>query len=142
MTEAAAAQDNETQAPRPWAHGLFYWNELMTHDGDRARKFYANTLGWTYEPFPMEGGGTYWVAESGPETVGGIFVMTAPEMADVPECWMSYIAVDDVDARVAKALAAGATLVRPVFDMPKVGRIALLHEPGGAVIGWMTPANG
>lgn len=140
MTDAAAAQDNPE--PRPWAHGLFYWNELMTHDGDRARKFYTDTLGWTFDPFPMEGGGTYWVAKSGPETVGGIFVMGGPEMADVPECWMSYIAVDDADARVEKAIASGATLIRPVFDMPKVGRIALLREPGGAVIGWMTPANG
>ena len=30
MSDAAAAQDNETQSPMPWAHGLFYRNELMT----------------------------------------------------------------------------------------------------------------
>ena len=59
MSDAAEAHVNETQTPRPWAHGLFYWNELMTHDGDRARKFYADTLGWTYELFPMADGGTY-----------------------------------------------------------------------------------
>ena len=54
---------------------------------------------------------------------------------------MSYLAVDDVDARVKKAQAAGATLMRPIFDVPGVGRIAILKEPGGAGIGWMTPAN-
>ncbi len=73
---------------------------------------------------------------------GGIFAMTAPETSDVPECWMGYIAVDDVDARVEKARASGTTIVRSAFDMPKVGRIAILREPGGAVLGWMTPSDG
>lgn len=140
MSDAAAAKDAE--ALRPWAHGLFYWNELMTHDGTRATAFYADTLGWTFEAFPMADGGTYWVAKSGSETAGGIFVMTGPETADVPEHWMSYIAVDDVDARVEKALADGASLMRPVFDMPEIGRIALLREPGGAAVGWLTPTSG
>ena len=52
---------------------------------------------------------------------------------------MAYIAVDDVDARMKKAQAAGAQLMRPIFDIPGVGRIAVLEEPGGAGIGWMTP---
>jgi hypothetical protein len=54
---------------------------------------------------------------------------------------MAYLAVDDVDARVKKAQTAGATLMRPIFDVPGVGRIAILREPGGAGIGWITPAN-
>ena len=58
----------------------------------------------------------------------------------MPEFWMAYIAVDDVDKRVAKAKKAGATIVREPFDVPGVGRIAILKQPGGAGIGWMTPA--
>jgi predicted enzyme related to lactoylglutathione lyase len=54
---------------------------------------------------------------------------------------MPYLAVDNVDARVNKATAAGAKLMRPLFDVPGVGRIAILREPGGAGIGWMTPAR-
>jgi hypothetical protein len=27
----------------------------------------------------------------------------------------------------------------PIFDVPDVGRIAMLREPSGAGIGWMTP---
>jgi hypothetical protein len=52
---------------------------------------------------------------------------------------MPYLAVDDVDARAKKATAAGATLMRPLFDIPGIGRIAILREPGGAGVGWMTP---
>jgi predicted enzyme related to lactoylglutathione lyase len=31
--------------------------------------------------------------------------------------------------------------MRAPFDVPGVGRIAMLQEPGGAGIGWMTPAR-
>ena len=37
-------------------------------------------------------------------------------------------------------MKAGARLIKPIFDVPCVGRIAILMEPGGAGIGWMTPA--
>jgi predicted enzyme related to lactoylglutathione lyase len=126
--------------PRPWTHGSFHWNELMTHDAEKAKAFYEKTLGWTFEAMPMPDG-TYWVAKMDGEYVGGLFPLTAPQFAGVPEGWMAYIAVDDVDARVKKAQAAGATLMRPIFDVPNVGRIAILREPGGAGIGWMTPVK-
>jgi len=49
------------------------------------------------------------------------------------------VAVDDVDASVAKAKKAGGKLMRPIFDVPDVGRIAILMQPDGAGIAWMTP---
>ena len=38
-------------------------------------------------------------------------------------------------------MKAGAKLVMPIFDVPDVGRIAMLLEPGGAGVGWMTPVG-
>jgi hypothetical protein len=118
-------------------HGQFCWNELMTRNVEQAKKFYGDTIGWSFEGMPMPNG-TYWVAKVGDKPVGGIFDISGPEFGPVPECWMSYIEVDDVDARVAKAVKAGAKIMKPAFDIPKVGRIAILMEPGGAGIGWMT----
>jgi uncharacterized protein len=123
-----------------WSHGSFYWNELMTRDPEKAKKFYASAIGWTFEAMPMPDG-TYWVAMAGNVPVGGLFPLTSPQFDGVPESWMSYLAVDDIDARAKKAQAAGATLMRPIFDVPGVGRIAILKEPGGAGIGWMTPSK-
>ena len=122
------------------AHGNFHWNELMTRDVEKAKKFYGSTIGWTFDGMPMPTG-TYWVAMMGDKPVGGLFALSSPQFDGVPESWMAYLAVDDVDARVAKATAAGAKLMRPIFDVPGVGRIAILTEPGGAGIGWMTPVN-
>jgi uncharacterized protein len=123
-----------------WSHGTFHWNELMTRDVERAKKFYQTTIGWSFDAMPMEQG-TYWIAKMGDRPVGGIFPLPSPQFDGVPESWMSYLAVDDVDARVKKATAAGAKLMKPVFDVPNVGRIAILAEPGSAGIGWITPAN-
>jgi predicted enzyme related to lactoylglutathione lyase len=125
----------------PTPHGKFYWNELMTRDVEKAKKFYAEATGWSFEAMPGDGGGTYWIAKMGNEPVGGLFDISGREFKGVPESWIPYIAVDDVDARVKKATKAGAKVMKPAFDVPGVGRIVMLLEPGGAGIGWMTPAS-
>ena len=122
------------------SHGTFYWNERTTRDVESVKKFYAGTMGWNFDGVPMPGG-TYWLAKMNDEPVGGIFDISGHEYDGVPEGWMSYIAVDDVDARVAKAVKAGAKLMKPVFDVPGVGRIAILMQPDGAGVGWMTPVE-
>lgn len=121
-------------------HGLFHWNELMTWDTEKAKAFYAETLGWGYEAFPMEQG-EYIVCKAGDKVAGGIMEMK-PEMGfdGIPDNWFSYIAVDDVDARVAKVAAAGGEVMRPPFDVPEVGRIAIVKDKVGGVVGWITPA--
>ena len=121
-------------------HGKFHWNELMTRDVERAKAFYENAIGWTFNGMEMPEG-TYWVAMVGEEPAGGMFEMKGADFEGVPDHWMAYLAVDDVDACVAKATADGATIMRPPFDVEGIGRIALLKEPGGAAIGWMTPAK-
>ena len=30
--------------------------------------------------------------------------------------------------------------MRPIFDMPGIGRSAILNDPTGAGLGWITPA--
>ena len=122
------------------AHGTFCWNELLCRDVERAKKFYQDTIGWSFQSMSTPtGGGIYWCAVQNGRSVAGIFPLVSPEFDGVPESWMSYLAVDDVDKRTAKATAAGAKLMRPIFDVPGVGRIAILKEPGGAGVGWMTP---
>jgi hypothetical protein len=31
--------------------------------------------------------------------------------------------------------------MRPIFDIPDVGRVAILMEPGGAGVAWITPSQ-
>lgn len=122
-------------------HGYFHWNELMTRDAEKMKNFYADAVGWTFDGMDMGNGQTYWVAMVGETPVGGMFTMAGADFEGIPEHWMPYLAVDDVNAAVEKAKAGGATVMREPFDVPGIGRIAILREPGGAVIGWMTPVD-
>lgn len=121
-------------------HGNFHWNELNTRDVETAKRFYEKTIGWTFNGMPMPQG-TYWIAMAGDKPVGGMFDTASVGMPEMPEHWLSYVAVDDVDSRCKKAKQAGATIVREPFDVPEVGRIAILKQPGGGMIGWITPAS-
>jgi predicted enzyme related to lactoylglutathione lyase len=84
--------------------------------------------------------GTYWIIKNGAERAGGIFNLDEMKGCEkIPEHWLSYVAVDDVDARYKKALAAGAKEGRAPFDIPNVGRIAILQQPSGGTVAWITP---
>jgi uncharacterized protein len=141
QTAAKPRSRKAAKARRSWAHGNFHWNELRTRDAECAKAFYATTIGWTFEAASTPDGQPYWVAMLDGKPVAGLFPLSSPEFDDMAESWMSFLAVDDVDARVTKAIKAGAKLVMPVFDVPNVGRIAMLREPGGAGVGWMTPVD-
>lgn len=125
------------------AHGTFHWNELMTRDVEGAKDFYGQTLGWTYDDMPMPFG-SYTVIRHGDAYVGGMMAISPDDahFEGVPNHWMAYISVDDVDARVARAEAAGATVISKPFDVKDVGRIAIVKQPDDAVIGWITPVPG
>ena len=120
-------------------HGSFFWNELNTHDAEAAKAFYGETLGWTFKGTPTPFG-TYWLAIAGEIPVGGIFPMDAPHFAGVPNHWLAYIAVDDVDARLKKVAAAGGQVMREPMDIPDVGRFGLVKDATGAMIALITPA--
>jgi uncharacterized protein len=121
------------------AHGHFVWNELLTDNVEKAKAFYAATIGWTFDPMPMAKGGTYWVAKHDGKPVAGIMDMTCDLPPGIPPHWFAYLEVDDVDARLPQAVAAGARVQKEPFDIPGVGRIAILADATGAMMGWMTP---
>ena len=123
-------------------HGHFHWNELMTRNREAAKAFYAETLGWTYDAFPMADGGDYAVCMMNGQPVGGMLeIKPGTGLDDVPDCWFAYIAVDDIDARLEKVAAAGGAVERPAFDVPGVGRIAIVRDKAGSSIGWITPGT-
>ena len=123
-------------------HGHFHWNEMNTWNVDGAKEFYGRTLGWSYEQFPMADGGDYTVCMADGEPVAGLFELrTGQGMDEVPNHWFAYIAVDDIDARIGTVGAAGGAVLREPFDVPGVGRISIVRDTTGAVVGWITPAE-
>ncbi len=122
------------------SHGSFAWNELMTNDVEKAKAFYAKTIGWSIEEMPMPSG-TYWLAKLDGKPVAGMMAMAGTVPPGTPPHWFAYLEVDDVDARLKKVAANGGKVVREPFDIPGVGRIAILADATGAMLGWMTPKH-
>ncbi len=123
-------------------HGSIHWNELNTHDVEKAKAYHTKTFGWTFETVPMEEG-AYHVAWLDGEMVAGVFDLSLiPEMADMTAHWLTYLAVDDVEATVQKTKDQGGQVYRAPWDVPGVGRIAILAEPSGAGFGVMKPEPG
>ncbi|NNG03749.1 MAG: VOC family protein [Inquilinus sp.] len=114
--------------------GAFSWCELRAADAEAAKKFYTEVLGWETEAMEMPDG-VYTVLKAGGQPVGGIMANPAP--GALPH-WMSYVTVDDVDKRIEKAQAAGGELLMPAMDVPGVGRMATIADPGGAAISIIT----
>ena len=116
---------------------MFNWNELMTKDVAKAKAFYGATLGWTFSDMPMQAG-AYTLAHSGPAMVGGVMDMTGVTPPGAPPHWFAYIEVDDVDHRVGLVVENGGKVLRPPFNIPNVGRIAIIADAVGAAVGLMT----
>lgn len=124
-------------------NGKVIWNELNTRDVEGAKTFYAAVCGWTFDSMPMaDGASNYVIAKAGDEMAGGFFdLKDLPELEGVPAHWLTYVGVDDVDAAARETEAQGGCVRRPPWDIPGVGRIAIVQDSTGAVLGLMTPSE-
>lgn len=109
---------------------------LIVRGGARALAFYAKALG-AKERFRLDMGGKLGHAEI---EIGDSVVMLADEFPEMdcrspqafggtPVSLMVY--VEDVDARIKQAVAAGAKLIRPVQDQFYGDRSGVLLDPFG-----------
>ena len=113
--------------------GQFGWNELLSTDVEASKNFYTGLFGWTPAPGPTP---DYTVFMHGEKYAGGLMKTPQPGM---PAQWLSYVVVENVDASAAKVAALGGQVMAPPFDIPNVGRIAVILDPQGASIGLFQP---
>ncbi|WP_250287693.1 VOC family protein [Streptomyces atroolivaceus] len=119
--------------------GEFCWMDLKTHDPSGTAAFFSAVLGWD---FAVDGNDWREAVKvsAGGHRIGGVSDLTGPLYpAGLPAHIAFYLAVEDVDAAMDRALGAGARLVLAPFDAGDQGRIATLIDPVGAVFSlWRT----
>lgn len=120
-----------------YPNGVPSWVDLATPDPAAAKAFYGELFGWEYEDIPTgEPGATYTMARrNGLEAVGMMQLSEQMAQAGMPPAWSSYVAVDDLDATVTKVGPAGGRVLQPPMDVMEAGRMAVVSDPTGAVIG-------
>ena len=122
------------------SHGNIHWTEYVSADVGASKKFFTEVVGWEINEMPMPNG-PYNICMAGGVPVAGIMGVEQIEADhEIHPHWMTYIAVDDVDAAAANVSGAGGNVIRAPFDIPGVGRIAIITDPGQGVCGIMTPA--
>lgn len=123
-----------------YAPGTPCWIDLGTPDQDAAGEFYGALFGWElHEDENAEQTGGYRTAQLDGKAVGG--VMKLMQEGQHP-AWMTYVAVEDADATVARAREAGGNVIVEPMTVLDYGRMAILADPTGAVIGiWQPGVN-
>jgi predicted enzyme related to lactoylglutathione lyase len=112
----------------------FIWYELMAQDPAAAQDFYTAVVGWRASDAGGPNSGYRILSSEG----GGVGGIAALPLGARPG-WFGYVAVPDTDAAAAKIESAGGKVLRAPDDIPRVGRFAVVADPGGAAFMLLTP---
>jgi predicted enzyme related to lactoylglutathione lyase len=109
-------------------HGAFCWAELNTRNMEAAQKFYSDVFGWSWSGSPE-----YSEYTLGGRTIGGAMPMTPDRFPpEVPEHWLVYFAVDDINATIAKIKDLGGTVMMDPMSAGDTGTFTVAMDPQGA----------
>jgi uncharacterized protein len=117
--------------------GTFCWADLATTDPAGAKAFYGELFGWEAEDMPAGGGATYTMLRLDGDYVCALYGMD-PERGG-PPYWFSYVSVEDADATASTARELGGVVHGEAFDVLDSGRMAVIQDPTGAVVGAWQP---
>lgn len=107
------------------------WVDLSTPDLPRATEFYTKVLGWSYEDTGPEFGGYHLAL-----TRAGVAAGIGPQQSgETPSAWTVYLATDAVDAHTQQLVERGSSLLFGPDEVGPFGRMALIRDPHGAVVG-------
>jgi predicted enzyme related to lactoylglutathione lyase len=114
------------------ANPVVHW-EIGGRDLDALAEFYKALFGWEPASFDPD----YRLVDLG-EGVGGGLMRCRDDM---PSYVTIYIAVDDLEATLAKVEELGGKPLLPPTPIPGVGAFALFQDPEGNTIGILHPST-
>jgi hypothetical protein len=118
----------------------FIWYELMTPDLDAAKAFYDAVVGWNIEAQSQFPNGYRMIGRSDGGFAGGVLPLNDEmQQHGARPTWLGYLYVDDVDATAAAVERAGGKTFMAPFDIPNIGRVAMVADPSGAPFYIMKP---
>lgn len=115
--------------------GTTVWQELEAPDAAGLAEFYEAVLGWRLE---LDGDRGRFTKDG--DLVAGLAL--APDLPSERIGWRCYLGADDLDAAVARAVAAGATVQTADKRIGIPGHASELTDPFGAWFGLAQPDAG
>lgn len=138
---AQNSKENVMKVVKSFPDGIFGWVDLSTTDVAGAKAFYSALFGWDFVDPPAEGP-EYYMAQIEGYNVAGMGPLP-PDMAagGFPPAWFCYVKHSDIDAVIERATAAGGQVMMPAMDILDSGRLGMIQDPTGAVLGLWQPQN-
>ena len=116
-----------------YAPGSPSWADLLSHDGQAAKDFYTALFGWEFQDHPAGPDMTYTMYTHNGQAACAS-AEAGPGQENLPPHWSVYVTVDDLEAAVERAKAAGGTVVFDPMDVLDVGRMAIIQDREGAFL--------
>ncbi len=130
-------EGDDSSEHHPGGEGSVHWVELHSQNVDADIAWLTQAFGFETSAMDMPDG-PYTILKDGDDMRGGV---VASREKDAPSMWLTWVDVADVDATIKRAVTQRGTVLSPAFDVAGVGRLAIVQDPAGGVIGVMTPAN-
>ena len=111
--------------------GRVVWRELTTPDPQKARAFYSELFGWSYEDGAPGAGPAGVTIRLGERSLGAI--RQAMRVGSATR-WVSFVSVDNVDASVVIASADGGGAMPGPRDVQGLGRVAMVVDYSDAML--------
>jgi predicted enzyme related to lactoylglutathione lyase len=105
--------------------------EIPIDEADRAGMFYRDVFGWQVQQWGSE---PYWTVSAGDRAGDGAEGALAPR-SEAPEGVLVYVAVDDIDATLAKVKQAGGDPLTGRMPIPSMGWSARFRDSEGNQVG-------
>jgi predicted enzyme related to lactoylglutathione lyase len=114
--------------------GLIKWADLTVDDAEAVRDFYAGVVGWNAVGLPVEDREDYLMThpETGDPAAG--ICHRAGSIDGLPQQWLVYVTVDDLDDSIAACGALGGRVVFGPRESETMGRWCVVEDPAGAVM--------
>ncbi len=119
--------------------------EIHANDLDRAKKFYGDVFGWTFQKWDLPGGMEYYAVMTGEDEPGAQWhgvnggmlkrMGDAPKQGDAINAFVMTITVKDIDETIGKLQEANATVALEKQMYPGIGFLAYYKDTEGNIFG-------
>lgn len=126
--------------------GKIVWRELLTNDPEASKRFYGELFDWQFESVGSGanlGSDTdYTLIRHNGRPIGGMVDTVALNNRTDISQWIVLMSVANVDEAVSGVEAAGGEVVTPPTDLQRRGKLALVRDAEGALIGLLQSRDG
>jgi predicted enzyme related to lactoylglutathione lyase len=126
--------------------GKIIWRDLLTNDPAASQRFYGELFDWTFESVGtasnLKSDSAYTLIRHDGKLIGGMIDTLALNNRDDISQWVVLLSVEDIDASVKAVTASGGEIVTPATDLQDRGRLAVIRDAEGALLGLLETRDG